>query len=84
MNRERVDRGVPDGRPLPPQSVPTTMMEGFITGIIGAGVVAASRPVDGSSIPNRDVKSSSVTRNSGSRPQCLANVRGSPISRSQR
>src|SRR5687767_9341512 len=27
--------------PVPPLSVPTTLMEGFITGIIGAGAVAA-------------------------------------------
>ena len=27
--------------PVPPLSVPTTLMEGFITGLIGAGVVAA-------------------------------------------
>jgi hypothetical protein len=42
MSEERVKRGASvNPQPIPPLSVPTTLMEGFITGIIGAGVVAA-------------------------------------------
>lgn len=39
MNEKRETRD--ERQPIPPLSVPTTLMEGFITGIIGAGIVAA-------------------------------------------
>lgn len=43
MSEERgeVRGGAVEPQSIPPLSVPTTLMEGFITGIIGAGVVAA-------------------------------------------
>lgn len=39
MNEKRETRD--ERQPIPPLSVPTILMEGFITGIIGAGIVAA-------------------------------------------
>ncbi|HUF88701.1 MAG TPA: hypothetical protein VMR66_01830 [Gemmatimonadota bacterium] len=39
MNEKREARE--ERQPIPPLSVPTILMEGFITGIIGAGLVAA-------------------------------------------
>ena len=42
MSDNPLNRATPaETPPIPPLSVPTTLMEGFITGIIGAGVVAA-------------------------------------------
>jgi hypothetical protein len=42
MKEGGVDSRISEERQgLPPLSIPTTLMEGFITGIIGAGVVAA-------------------------------------------